>query len=187
MKLYTRQGDAGATVLFGGQGVDKDAARVEAYGSVDELNSMLGLAAAACEFDELRRLLAQLQSRLFDLGADLATPSEGVDDHHISRIEQADVERMERMIDEACEPLPQLTSFILPGGTELAARLHAARTVARRAERRIVTLCRVEKCNDAVIPFINRIGDLLFALARRANQLAGHPDTPWQPDTNPPA
>ena len=183
MKLYTRSGDDGSTGLFGGQRVDKDALRVAAYGTVDELNAALGIAHAICQFEELRDALTRLQSRLFDVGADLCTIE---DEKKKVRIGDRHVQEIEQLIDRVSEQLPPLKTFVLPGGSELAARLHFARTVCRRAERLIVTLSRQEPVNDAVLPYMNRISDLLFAVARRANQLAGHPDIPWQPETNAP-
>ena len=181
MKLYTRNGDDGETGLFGGTRVGKDNVRVEAYGTIDELNSALGLAAVACPFDELSQILAAIQPRLFDLGADLCTPCNTKAGANIGRIGAAHHEELERLIDAVCSPLPPMQHFILPGGTELSARLHVARTICRRAERRIVTLARDEPVGDAVIPYVNRLGDLLFAMARRANQLAQVDDVPWHP------
>ncbi len=180
MKLYTRTGDDGTTGTFGGSRVAKDGPRIEATGTVDELNSALGLAAAVAA-GTMANVLKDLQSRLFDLGADLATPVDSsmadktvrITDEHVAAIEQA--------IDEATEGLAPLQVFILPGGTELAARLHLARTIARRAERRIVTLAEAAPVSAATVPFINRISDLLFALARRANHEAGVEDVAWRP------
>jgi cob(I)alamin adenosyltransferase len=179
VKLYTRTGDDGSTGLFGGSRTAKDDLRVEAYGSVDELNSALGLAAADCAFDELGSILRRLQARLFDLGADLSTPLDAEAIRHAARITPEHVAELEKCIDEVSGKLAPMTCFILPGGTVLAARLHLARTVARRAERRIVTLGRSQPIGDAALPFVNRLGDLLFAMARRANQLADVDDVPW--------
>lgn len=181
MKLYTRQGDEGQTGLYGGTRVSKDHVRVQAYGTVDELNSLLGLAAATCPFDELTNIIAIIQPRLFDLGADLCTPCHTQASANIGRIGSEHHEELERLIDGVCAPLPPMKHFILPGGCELAARLHMARTVCRRAERHIVTLAHTEPVGDAVIPYVNRLSDLLFAMARRANQLAGVDDVPWRP------
>lgn len=181
MKLYTKRGDSGATDLFGGQRVDKDALRVEAYGTVDELNSVLGLAASGCPSPQMQAILVSLQSRLFEIGADLATPRKDSDEDKsiIPRITMAQVEQMEQMIDAACADVPEMKSFVLPGGTELAARLHLARTVCRRAERVCVALHKREPIGDAVIVYLNRLSDLLFAMARQANHEAGVADVPW--------
>ncbi len=186
MKLYTKRGDDGGTDLFGGQRVNKDDLRVEAYGTVDELNAIIGLCAAACEdraAEELKPALVTLMSRLFEVGADLATPwpTDGQDPGPaaIPRIGAEQTDEVERLIDTICEPLPQMTHFVLPGGTELAARLHQARTVCRRAERVCVALARHAYIGPVVVPYLNRLSDLLFALARRANQLEGVEDTPW--------
>jgi len=182
MKLYTRQGDDGSTGLFGGQRVGKDALRVEAYGTIDELNSVLGLADCACDQDELKAIIAGLQPRLFDLGADLCTPRDSPHADKVARIEQRHVEELERLIDSVCEPLQPMKQFVLPGGCELAARLHVARCVCRRAERILVSLDREDSIGDHVRAYVNRLSDLLFAMARRANQLSGVPDVPWTPE-----
>jgi len=176
LNLYTRQGDDGTTGLYGGPRVLKDHVRVEAYATIDELNSELGLAAAGCTDDELKALIIEVQHHLFNLGGNLCGGPVAITDAH--------VENIERHIDRFCETLPSLTCFILPGGTELAARLHVARTKCRRAERRIVTLMQQSTVDPPVIQYVNRLSDLLFAMARRANQLAGVDDVPWQRDDN---
>jgi cob(I)alamin adenosyltransferase len=188
MKLYTKTGDDGTTGLFGPDRVGKDHPRVEAYGCVDELNAHLGLAAAmldpAGDFAKrLAAILAALQERLFDLGADLATPLGSPHESKVQRIRADDTAEAERWIDEADAGNDPMITFVLPGGSDLAARLHVARTVCRRAERRVVNLSRAEPVNKEVLKFLNRVGDLLFALARRANKDAGIADVPWQPDT----
>jgi cob(I)alamin adenosyltransferase len=178
MKIYTKTGDQGETGLFGGPRVSKDHARIEAFGTVDELNSHLGLIRtmpAAADFDDALR---RIQCELFDLGAELATPGSTAE-----RITPAHVATLERLIDESEATLEPLTCFILPTGTPLAAVVHVARTVCRRAERRVVTLAAQL---DSTIPanaieYLNRLGDLLFVLARRANRAAGIPDDPWVP------
>src|SRR5688500_3548793 len=147
MKLYTKRGDDGGTDLFGGARVGKDSPRIAAIGTVDELNAAVGLAASACRGEELSVMLALLQNRLFDLGADLATPRRGGDEGKpgvIRRVAPVDIDEAERMIDALCEPVPPLRAFVLPGGGELAARLHVARGVCRRAERECVALARLE-------------------------------------------
>ncbi|MEX2388400.1 MAG: cob(I)yrinic acid a,c-diamide adenosyltransferase [Phycisphaeraceae bacterium] len=185
MKLYTGRGDEGQTDLFGGQRIDKDALRVAAIGEVDELNAWLGMARAACKFDDLTELLTALQSRLFELGADLATPrtkdgQPASQPRTIPRIDRTLIEQIEKQIDRIDEHLPDMRHFVLPGGTELSARLHTARTVCRRAERMCVALSRREPVGDEIGIYLNRLSDLLFAMARRSNQLAGVADVPWQ-------
>lgn len=185
MKLYTRTGDRGATGLVGGQRVEKDHLRVDAYGELDEVNSFVGLARVACRHDEIDLALATIQNRLFEAGADLATPRDP--DHPeqdeqasgIERIGERHIAEAEQAIDAVAERTPPLSCFVLPGGSELAARLHVARTVCRRAERALVTLGRVEPIGPNLPIYLNRLSDLLFALARRANQLEGQADTPW--------
>jgi cob(I)alamin adenosyltransferase len=182
MKLYTKRGDNGLTDLFGGKRVQKDDVRVEAYGSVDELNSAVGLALSGCGHEDLRGPLLAIQSRLFELGADLATPrtSDETDrSASVPRITAQRVTELEQWIDQICATLPPMRQFILPGGSELAARLHVARTICRRAERRCVSLAHHEPIGDFIIIFLNRLSDLLFAMARRANQLEGVSDVPW--------
>ena len=166
----------------------KDDPRVEAYGTVDELNAALGLAAAACAGDRpgqirLREIIGELQSRLFDLGADLATPQDSKQRTKIVPLDAKDVSAVEAWIDEIEAGNEPMRSFILPGGTEPAARLHAARTICRRAERRVISLARAEPINEELVKYLNRVGDLLFAMARRANADAGVEDIPWRPAT----
>jgi len=188
MKIYTKAGDAGETGLFGGERIAKDNARVEAYGTVDELNCALGVARAALAADPVLHdqdvLLTRLQSELFDLGAELATPPQRLDTKLASRIPLASDERtaaLEREIDRMEAELEPLKTFILPAGTPSAAALHLARAICRRAERRAVTLSHADA--DAVRPealrYLNRLSDLLFVMARYANHRAGLPDVPW--------
>lgn len=184
MRIYTRTGDKGETGLFGGSRVRKDAPRVEAYGCVDELNAALGLAAASLdpEMRELDAVLAEIQSSLFDLGAELATPPDRAGTRLTKNLKVtagADVEHLEQLIDRFEAALEPLTGFILPGGSHAAAALHVARAVARRAERRVVTLGASEPVNPALLHYLNRLSDLLFVLARTANRLAGVADVPW--------
>lgn len=178
MKIYTKTGDQGETGLFGGPRVRKDHPRIEAYGAVDELNAVLGLVRAESPPEEIDLLLAEIQNRLFDVGAELATPDPermgtvGVGPTHISRLE-ATIDRFESRL----EPLK---AFILPGGTLAAASLHLARTVCRRAERRLISLAASETISQSLLIYLNRLGDLLFVLAREANRVAGRPDVPWE-------
>ena len=180
MSLYTRRGDDGTTGLFGGTRVGKDHPRVEAYGTVDELNALIGLAAAAELPDGIRTMLAELQSRLFDLGADLATPSDGPHRSKVAPITTDHVKEIEAWIDEVDAGNEPMRQFILPGGTETAARLHVARTVCRRAERRVVNATRAEPLNEQALIYLNRVSDLLFAMARSVNKAAGVADVPWK-------
>jgi len=180
MKIYTRTGDAGTTALYGGERVSKDARRVEAYGTVDEANALLGVARAQLgELGGFDALLAGLQSALFDVGADLATP-ESRYRSNIVPLAPADVAGLEREIDRLEAELPALRAFILPGGHPAAASLHHARTVVRRAERRVVELLHHEEANPLVAVYLNRLSDLLFVLARAVNAAAGVRDPEWR-------
>src|SRR5687767_13249677 len=182
VKIYTKTGDDGSTGLFGNERVAKDALRVEAYGTVDEANSVIGTALAAGAPAELARVLLDLQARLFDLGADLATPrGHRPDPSYLTRIDDSHVTALEALIDRFDAELPPLTNFVLPGGTATSAQLHQARAVARRAERLLVTLGRTEDLGPSLLRFVNRLSDLLFVLARWANHAAGVADVPWRP------
>ena len=186
MDLYTRRGDDGTTGLFGGERVGKEHPRVEAYGTVDELNAWLGLAIAACDAgrpvqQRLASMLGEIQTRLFDLGADLATPTDSSNRAKIVPLGDDRVAEVESWIDEVDGTNEPMKTFVLPAGTELAARLHVARTVCRRAERRVVVVARMAELNPAAVKYLNRVGDLLFAMARRANADAGVADVPWMP------
>lgn len=179
MKIYTKTGDKGDTSLFGGQRVPKDALRIEACGTVDELNSTLGLVVAETTEKRIRGVLGEVQNQLFDIGADLATPrlSSGT---AVKRIEARDARVLEKSID-ALEPLlDPLRNFILPGGSPVAARIHYARTVCRRAERAVVRLSRNEDIGEGITVYLNRLSDLLFVLARYANHIAGVKEIPWK-------
>jgi cob(I)alamin adenosyltransferase len=176
MKIYTKTGDDGETGLWGGLRVPKDALRVHAYGTVDECNAALGLARAVGLDAGLDALLAEVQNQLFVVGADLATPGEAAS---IPRVGDAEVDFLERSIDALEEELDPLRQFILPGGTPAAAQLHLARTVARRAERWLVSVAREEAVNPRVSVYLNRLSDFLFVAARAANARAATPDVPW--------
>jgi cob(I)alamin adenosyltransferase len=177
MKIYTKTGDAGETGLFAGGRVAKDNLRVETYGAVDELNAVIGLARTVAAGD-LAAALARISSELFSLGADLATPLDAAT-AWIVRVDDTLTARLETEIDRFETELPPLTNFILPGGAPVAAQLHLARTVCRRAERRAVQLARAEPVNDAALRYLNRLSDWLFVAARLANHRAGRPDEPW--------
>lgn len=180
MKIYTRTGDDGTTGLFGGPRVRKDAPRIEAYGAVDELNCVLGLARTAQPPAEIDRLLERVQNELFELGAELASPE--AEKMGAATIGAAEIARLEQSIDHFEESLPPLKQFILPGGSPSAAWLHLARTVCRRAERRVVALGGMagESVSETAVTYLNRLSDLLFVLARSANAAASCPDVPWQ-------
>jgi cob(I)alamin adenosyltransferase len=179
-KIYTRTGDGGETRLVTGESVAKSDPRVEAYGAVDELNAVLGIARLeTAAHAALDAILARIQNDLFDLGADLATPERGDLGFPALRIIDVQVERLEGEIDALNEDLAPLTSFILPGGSRAAAALHLARTVCRRAERRAIA---VEDGNPEVVRYLNRLSDLLFILARAANLPAeGISEPLWDP------
>ena len=177
-KIYTRTGDEGETGLVNGNRVSKHAKRPAAFGEVDEVNSVLGLARLHTS-DTVDEMLARIQNDLFDVGADLATP-ESNDDMPALRITKAQVERLESEIDSLNADLQPLTSFILPGGTELATWLHLARTVTRRAERRMTELAVEEAVNQEAMRYINRLSDHLFVLARHVND-KGAKDVLWVP------
>ena len=181
MKIYTKTGDAGDTGLLGAGRVPKDHTRVAAYGEVDELNAALGAAMAAEPQDFSRDLLEGIQRGLFTVGAELATPDPAKLASTLSGkpIGLPDVAALEQAIDRLESTLEPLKNFILPGGTPKAAAFHVARTVCRRAERAVVTLSREAALNPALLPFLNRLSDLLFVLARAANARAGRPDIKW--------
>lgn len=184
VRIYTRTGDAGDTGLFGGGRTPKDAPRVEAYGAVDELNAVLGWALATVRDEEIRARLASLQPDLFTLGAHLATPPprEGRRAPALPPLPSgARVGELEGWIDAAEAELPELRAFIMPGGAPGGAALHLARTVCRRAERRVVTLAGQAEVSDEVVVYLNRLSDLLFVLARLANHRGGQPEEPWRP------
>jgi cob(I)alamin adenosyltransferase len=179
MKIYTKKGDGGETSLFGGQKVKKSSSRIAAYGTVDELNSVLGVALSHPHSEETDTYLKQLQNDLFVLGADLATPLSK--DTRIDRIHDDQVAFLEQSIDKMDEQLPPLKNFILPGGSEAGATLHLARTVCRRAERHAVECSTEEELSPLSITYLNRLSDFLFVLARFENHLNGTKETPWTP------
>ena len=178
-RIYTRAGDAGETSLGDGSRVSKTDPRIEAYGTVDELNAVIGLALAGDLPEEFRPWLEEVQNDLFDLGADLSVPLE--DERERLRVSPAQVERLEALCDRVNEGLEPLRSFVLPGGSEAAARLHLARTVCRRAERLAAALARDTAVNPAALAYLNRLSDLLFILARAANAAAGGEEPLWKP------
>ncbi len=178
-KVYTRTGDSGDTALGGGQRLAKDAPRIVAYGSVDELNSALGAALAGGLSDPLADALAPIQNELFHLGSDLCILEEDKARMPVPTIEAKHVQALERWIDKLSAELPPLENFVLPGGAIGAAMLHVARTVCRRAERDCVTLASREAVGDQVLPYLNRLSDLLFVAARYENSQRGVSDVLW--------
>jgi cob(I)alamin adenosyltransferase len=181
MKIYTKTGDAGETGLFGGGRVPKDHSRVQAYGDVDELNSALGVARATQPVHFFDDLFETIQRDLFALGGQLATPDPEKVRKALEKAEltTARVEHFERLMDEADKELPPLTAFVLPAGTPKAAALHLARTICRRAERNVVKLSHEAEVPDLFVIYLNRLSDLLFTLARVANQRDGAGDVTW--------
>jgi cob(I)alamin adenosyltransferase len=183
MKIYTRTGDGGETALFGGGRVPKDHPRVAAYGTVDELNACLGWAVAVARADAVRVRLSEVQHDLFAIGALLATPPaqagrpvpKGLPEPPLGRVPE-----MEAWMDEAEERLPELRSFVLPGGSQGAAALHLARTVCRRAERAVVRLAAADPVQPWMLTYLNRLSDLLFTFARLENLEAGRGDVAWR-------
>jgi len=180
-RIYTKTGDEGLTGLGGGRRVSKDSARVRAYGTVDELNSAIGVALAAGLHERLTGELATIQNELFDLGADLSWPHDDERRDRIPTVRPEHIERLERLIDELNEVVGPLTNFLLPGGTPGAAQLHVARTICRRAEREAVMLSREERIGDLVLPYLNRLSDALFVMARFENRERGVAEPLWRP------
>lgn len=180
MKIYTRTGDDGTTGLFGGVRVPKSGARVEAYGTVDELNAAIGCVRANGPSVRMAAMLEEVQSDLFVLGAELACAPGKEDKLKMRLLEDADCTRLEGFIDTLEASLPQLQSFVLPGGSTGSAYLHLARTICRRAERTVLSLGD-SPARASIQVYLNRLSDLLFVMARFENQETGHPDVPWVP------
>jgi cob(I)alamin adenosyltransferase len=188
-RIYTKRGDSGQTSLAGGQRVSKDSLRIEAYGTVDELNAFTGLAVVSCEemigrdpkLGLMLVILRRVQHELFNLGSILATLPEDVHPKQ-ARITAAEVSQLEREIDGMNEELPDLRSFVLPGGTRLNAELHVTRTVCRRAERLLIALARVEAVPPETIQYLNRLSDAMFVWSRWVNHAVGAAEILWQPN-----
>jgi len=188
-RIYTRGGDKGETALAGGQRVPKDAPRIDAYGTVDELNSFVGLACVTCGDEAAREprlgklvdILLRVQHELFNLGSQLATLPKDLHPKQ-ARISSAEIEQLEREIDAMNAELPALRSFVLPGGSRLNAELHAARTICRRAERLTVALARAEEVAPEAIRYLNRLSDALFVWSRWVNHVMGVPEVLWDPN-----
>jgi cob(I)alamin adenosyltransferase len=184
-RIYTKRGDKGETSLVGGQRVPKDALRIEAYGTVDELNAFVGVAAVSCaedvRLDPLAKILRRVQHELFNLGSILATEPQDVHPKQ-PRVTAAESTQLEHEIDAMNEGLPPLRSFVLPGGTRLNAELHVARTVCRRAERLLVGLARETSVPPEAIQYLNRLSDALFVWSRWVNHMLGVPEVLWEPN-----
>jgi cob(I)alamin adenosyltransferase len=181
MKIYTKTGDDGETGLFGGERVKKNDPQVDAYGSVDETNALLGVARAAGLSASLDALLERIQAQLFVLGAELATPASHRPRLKLPLLDNSDVQQLEQAIDRLEADLPALQTFVLPAGSPGAAALHHARTVCRRAERAVVGVQGSAELRPELIVYLNRLSDLLFVMARHQNQSAGVPDVAWAP------
>jgi cob(I)alamin adenosyltransferase len=180
-KIYTKTGDEGMTGLGGGRRVPKDSARVRAYGTVDELNSAIGVALALGLTERLTSELATIQNELFDLGSDLCWPEDDERRGRIPTVRPKHVDRLERLIDALNEVVGPLTNFLLPGGAPGAAQLHLARTICRRAEREAITLAHEEPIGELVLPYLNRLSDALFVMARFENHERDVAEPLWQP------
>lgn len=181
VKIYTKRGDAGETSLGGGQRVHKDTLRVQVYGTVDELNSQIGVALAIGLCERLTAPLTAIQSELFDVGSDLCFVEEDKAKYNMPEIELAHVTRLEALIDEMSAELEPLKNFILPGGSLGSAQLHVARTICRRAEREATTLAREEAIGEHVLAYLNRLSDTLFVMARYENLQQGVAEPQWRP------
>jgi len=181
MKIYTKTGDKGETGLFGGERVSKNSLRIEAYGTIDELNAFIGLAIIEVSDNSVKDLLQKIQNWLFSIGADLATPdNEKTKKLNVFRTTEEYYLYIEKEIDKYESKLDELRKFILPGGTKGAALLHICRTITRRAERMVVALNSTVKIGNNIIIFLNRLSDLFFVLARFENAVTGTPDTEWK-------
>jgi cob(I)alamin adenosyltransferase len=180
-RIYTKTGDEGMTGLGGGRRVAKDSPRVRAYGTVDELNSSIGVALALGLTARLTTALAAIQNELFDLGSDLCWPEDDERRGRIPTVQPAHVDKLEGLIDELNGAVGPLTNFLLPGGSPGAAQLHVARTICRRAERETITLSHEEPIGELVLPYLNRLSDALFVMARFENHERGVTEPLWQP------
>jgi cob(I)alamin adenosyltransferase len=182
MKIYTKTGDRGETGLFGGERVSKDSLRLNAYGTLDELNAFIGLALTEIKSDKIKDVLIDIQSKLFVVGSDIAAPEiEKNKKLKITRTPKSFIDDSEKCIDEFEAELDDLKNFILPGGSKGAALLHICRTISRRAEREIVTLKNAEQIGENILIFLNRLSDLFFVLSRFENKYSNIPDTKWIP------
>ncbi len=182
MKIYTKTGDKGETGLFGGERVSKSTSRLNAYGTIDELNSFIGLAITEIQCGDIKNILIDLQNKLFVVGSDLATPeTEKNKKLKITRTPDSYILEIEKIIDRFDSQLDELKNFILPGGSKGASLLHVCRTISRRAEREVVTLKNTEQIGNNIVIFLNRLSDLFFVLSRFENKHSNIPDTKWIP------
>ena len=179
-KVYTRGGDMGKTSLVGGQRVSKASARLEAYGTVDELSSHLGLLAAMMDDDAEKDMIIRIQNCLFNVCTNLATDQEQTPLYPSAYLPEGEIEKLEQKVDEIMQLLPERQGFVLPGGTKEAAQAHVCRTVCRRAERRIVALSEVAQITPSILQYVNRLSDYLFVLAKKINFNANHSEIVWQ-------
>ncbi len=185
LKIYTKKGDRGETSLIFGHRVSKDHPRIMAVGAVDELNASLGVAVSFLKSGEVVRILEEIQNELFNIGAEIASPKKlkkSSSTNTFYTLEESKVTQLESFIDRYEEKLAPLQNFILPGGTLSAAHLHLSRTVARRAERTLVTVNKKLEMNGNILKYLNRLSDLLFVLARHENKVGGSSDKEWQKD-----
>ena len=181
MKVYTKSGDKGKTSLIGGTRVPKSSLKIEAYGTVDELNSHLGFVCDQLKKSERKDFIRNIQNQLFSIGSILAVEEE-MDFDHIPKLSMEEVERLEKEMDKMDESLPEMKFFVLPGGHIAVSSCHIARTVCRRAERRVIELSEIEKVDPAIIVYLNRLSDFLFVLSRAITQDLGVDEIPWRPN-----
>ncbi|MEX0616822.1 MAG: cob(I)yrinic acid a,c-diamide adenosyltransferase [Candidatus Woykebacteria bacterium] len=181
VKIYTRTGDRGETSLYGGKRISKDHLRVETYGTIDELNAALGTAHSFITDTKIRTIIEKIQNELFNIGAELSTPTKvGKDTKQKFSIGKEKIQYLENVIDQLDEKLPLLRNFILPGGSNASSLLQLSRSIARRAERRLITLSRKEEINENLLSYINRLSDFLFVLARYLNKKTNGNETIWK-------
>lgn len=181
MKIYTKTGDTGKTSLVGGTRISKGNLKIESYGTVDELNSWIGVLRDLPENESRKDIFKEIQDRLFTIGADLASESEIVKQKKVPDLFDTDVELLEKAMDEMNEEIPPLRAFVLPGGNVAVSYAHVARTVCRRAERHIIRLTEVEEVNELVIRYLNRLSDYLFVVSRKITQELGTEEVAWKP------
>jgi cob(I)alamin adenosyltransferase len=181
LKIYTKTGDTGKTSLVGGTRISKGNLKIESYGTVDELNSWIGVLRDLPENESRKDIFKEIQDRLFTIGADLASESEIVKQKKVPDLFDTDVELLEKAMDEMNEEIPPLRAFVLPGGNVAVSYAHVARTVCRRAERHIIRLTEVEEVNELVIRYLNRLSDYLFVVSRKITQELGTEEVAWKP------